>query len=196
METRRQSQLEIKIKECTSLVKGCRLVKYHAECLFGYSRITFNKGGDLQQHQVAAPTAKPQNTQCKNTKQTSTKRDAQGTRNVNAQHRNIKHKGLHRNQRDQWATGADLGRPSATEIAEVVGLQGFWLGATDDQQEGHWIWIKDREPVDYSDWAPGEPNNKDSEENCLEYFAEQSFKWNDAPCRLKRRFICEEALNI
>ncbi|KAK3104619.1 hypothetical protein FSP39_006305 [Pinctada imbricata] len=52
-----------------------------------------NKGGDLQQHQVAAPTAKPQNTQCKNTKQTSTERDAEGTRNVNTQHRNIKHKG-------------------------------------------------------------------------------------------------------
>ncbi|KAK3090411.1 hypothetical protein FSP39_011633 [Pinctada imbricata] len=33
-----------------------------------------NKGGDLQQHQVVAPTAKPQNTQCKNTEQTSTKR--------------------------------------------------------------------------------------------------------------------------
>ncbi|KAK3108286.1 hypothetical protein FSP39_004905 [Pinctada imbricata] len=30
----------------------------------------------------------------------------------------MKHKGLHINQRDQWATGADLGRPSATEIAE------------------------------------------------------------------------------
>ncbi|KAK3103561.1 hypothetical protein FSP39_020175 [Pinctada imbricata] len=40
--------------------------------------------------------------------------------NVNAQHRNIKHKGLHINQRDQWATGADLGRSSATEIAEDI----------------------------------------------------------------------------
>ncbi|KAK3105438.1 hypothetical protein FSP39_025267 [Pinctada imbricata] len=35
-----------------------------------------------------------------------------------AQHRNIKLKGLHINKRDQWATGADLGRPSATQIAE------------------------------------------------------------------------------
>ncbi|KAK3098403.1 hypothetical protein FSP39_019191 [Pinctada imbricata] len=43
-------------------------------------------------------------------------RDAEKTRNVNAQHRNIKHKGLHINQRDQWA---DLGRPSATEIAGI-----------------------------------------------------------------------------
>ncbi|KAK3098679.1 hypothetical protein FSP39_021910 [Pinctada imbricata] len=72
--------------------------------------------------EAAAPTAKPQNTQCKNTEQTSTGRDAKGTRNVNAQHRNIKHKGLHINQRDQWATGADLGRSSATEIAESYGL--------------------------------------------------------------------------
>ncbi|KAK3107616.1 hypothetical protein FSP39_018349 [Pinctada imbricata] len=45
-----------------------------------------NEGGDLQQHQAAAPTAKPQNIQCKNTEQTSTGRDAKGTRNVNAQH--------------------------------------------------------------------------------------------------------------
>ncbi|KAK3099646.1 hypothetical protein FSP39_007468 [Pinctada imbricata] len=82
--------------------------------------ILYRKGGDIHQHQAAAPTAKPQNTQCKNTKQTSTERDAYGTRNVNAQHRNIKQKGLHINQRDQWATGADLGRPSATEIAEGV----------------------------------------------------------------------------
>ncbi|KAK3099487.1 hypothetical protein FSP39_005146 [Pinctada imbricata] len=47
-------------------------------------------------------------------------KDIKGTRNLNAQHRNIKHKGLHINQRDQWATGAYLGRPSATEIAECV----------------------------------------------------------------------------
>ncbi|KAK3105655.1 hypothetical protein FSP39_002741 [Pinctada imbricata] len=42
-----------------------------------------------------------------------------GTRNFNAQHRNIKQKELHTNQRDQWVTGADLGRPSATKIAEA-----------------------------------------------------------------------------
>ncbi|KAK3094854.1 hypothetical protein FSP39_007100 [Pinctada imbricata] len=71
--------------------------------MFGQSP-SWNKGGDLQQHQVAAPTAKPKNTQCKNTEQTSTERGAKGTRNVYAQHRNIKHKGLHVNQRDQWAT--------------------------------------------------------------------------------------------
>ena len=33
---------------------------------------------------------------------------------------NIQHKRLHINQRDQWAIGADLGRPSATKAAEGV----------------------------------------------------------------------------
>ncbi|KAK3084339.1 hypothetical protein FSP39_011826 [Pinctada imbricata] len=58
----------------------------------------------------------------KNTEQTSIRIDAKGTRNVNVQHRNIKHKGLHINQRDQWATGAELGRPSAMEITEGVSI--------------------------------------------------------------------------
>ncbi|KAK3088514.1 hypothetical protein FSP39_020044 [Pinctada imbricata] len=71
-------------------------------------------------NEAVRPTAKPPKHPMKNTEQTSTERDAKGTRNVNAQHRNIKHKGLHINQRDQWATGADLGRPSATGITEGV----------------------------------------------------------------------------
>ncbi|KAK3087565.1 hypothetical protein FSP39_007609 [Pinctada imbricata] len=37
---------------------------------------------------------------------------------MKTQHRNIKHKRLHINQRDQWATGADLGRPSALQEAK------------------------------------------------------------------------------
>ncbi|KAK3086337.1 hypothetical protein FSP39_017044 [Pinctada imbricata] len=80
----------------------------------------YNKGGDLQQHQAAAPTAKPQNTKCKIIEQTSTEKDTKGTGNVNAQHRNIKHKGLHKTQREQSATGADLGQLSAMDIAEGV----------------------------------------------------------------------------
>ena len=41
----------------------------------------------------------------------------QGTSNTTY---NTKHKRLHINQRDQWATGADLGRPSAKLIANGV----------------------------------------------------------------------------
>ncbi|KAK3107922.1 hypothetical protein FSP39_025240 [Pinctada imbricata] len=72
------------------------------------SSVLLNKRGDLQQ-QVVAPTAKHPMQKHK------AERDAQGTRNVNEKHRNIKQKGLHINQRDQWATGADLS-PRSTAI--------------------------------------------------------------------------------
>ncbi|KAK3093644.1 hypothetical protein FSP39_018346 [Pinctada imbricata] len=61
------------------------------------------------QQNPKTPNAKTQSRQAQKETQ-----KGQGT----STHRNIKHKGLHINQRDQWATGADLGRPSATEIAE------------------------------------------------------------------------------
>ncbi|KAK3095577.1 hypothetical protein FSP39_016276 [Pinctada imbricata] len=68
---------------------------------------------------------------------------------------NIKHKGLHINQRDQWATGAELGRPSATEIAEGYILGPVVFGAILDSSCNVWqdtcgakgnCWI-------YSEWS-------------------------------------------
>ncbi|KAK3096222.1 hypothetical protein FSP39_024613 [Pinctada imbricata] len=81
----------------------------------------YDKGGDLQQHQPAAPTANPKTPNAK-----TKSRQSQGETHKERQRTTQKHqKGLHINQRDQWATGADLGRPSATEIAEAAGL--FYL---------------------------------------------------------------------
>ncbi|KAK3091343.1 hypothetical protein FSP39_019132 [Pinctada imbricata] len=73
------------------------------------------KGGDLQQDPVAASTAKHKNTRCKNTKDGYSTRRKRDTRHVN-----IKHKRLHINRRDQWATGADFGRPFLTQVANGV----------------------------------------------------------------------------
>ncbi|RKI18574.1 hypothetical protein D7V71_30025, partial [Bacillus thuringiensis] len=41
-------------------------------------------------------------------------------RKRDTRHVNIKHKRLHINRRDQWATGADFGRPSVTQVANGV----------------------------------------------------------------------------
>ena len=54
-----------------------------------------------------------------------------------------------------------------------------WLGGTDEGQEGHWYWITG-EAWSYENWEPGEPNNYDGDENCLE--RESSTQWNDMPC--------------
>ncbi|KAK3091242.1 hypothetical protein FSP39_018214 [Pinctada imbricata] len=72
---------------------------------------------DLQPDPVAAPTAKLQNTRCENTK-TSILRDEKETYdNIN-----IEHKRLHVNQRDQWATGADFGRPFAKQVSNGMDI--------------------------------------------------------------------------
>lgn len=34
----------------------------------------------------------------------------------------------------------------------------FWIGATDSEVEGHWVW-ETGEPMIYANWLPGEPNN-------------------------------------
>ncbi|KAK3102417.1 hypothetical protein FSP39_011250 [Pinctada imbricata] len=78
------------------------------------------KGGDLQQDPAAASTAKQQNTRCKSTKDEYSTRRKRDTRHVN-----IKHKRLHVNRLDQWATGADFGRPFVTQVANGVVNQDY-----------------------------------------------------------------------
>ncbi|MBN1124735.1 MAG: hypothetical protein JXA82_07000 [Sedimentisphaerales bacterium] len=34
----------------------------------------------------------------------------------------------------------------------------YWIGLTDELEEGKWVWMTG-EPVDYVNWAPGEPDN-------------------------------------
>lgn len=55
--------------------------------------------------------------------------------------------------------------------------QGYWIGLTDVQQEGTFVW-ENGEPVTYTDWASGEPNNFPPGED---YGTMQPWdgKWND-----------------
>ena len=52
-----------------------------------------------------------------------------------------------------------------------------WIGLTDQAQEGNWVWISG-EPVPYTRWLPGEPNNLGG----IEHYAESDrYGWNDVP---------------
>lgn len=46
--------------------------------------------------------------------------------------------------------------------------------------------------MDFTDWASGEPNNADGDENCVDLSHENGFKWNDNSCDVEHRFVCEE----
>ncbi|KAK3090631.1 hypothetical protein FSP39_013282 [Pinctada imbricata] len=67
-----------------------------------------NKGRDLRQHQVAAPTSKPQNinakSQSRQAQEETQKGQGTSTHNIETSNTN----GLHMNQRDQCATSCRL----------------------------------------------------------------------------------------
>ena len=43
----------------------------------------------------------------------------------------------------------------------------------------------------YSNWHPGQPDYNHGKEACLMMWIDLSYRWNDAPCRLKTCFVCE-----
>ena len=49
-------------------------------------------------------------------------------------------------------------------------------------QEGGWVWVRTGEPLDFSAWGPGEPNNLFDGEDCLHLEYNKNYKWNDYPC--------------
>jgi len=43
----------------------------------------------------------------------------------------------------------------------------------------------------YANWSPGEPNDKDSHEACVELISGRSYQWNDRPCNEPECAVCE-----
>lgn len=53
------------------------------------------------------------------------------------------------------------------------------FGFTDDGDEGNWRWVSG-EPVNYTNWYPGEANNENNKENWGHYYEKYlNGKWND-----------------
>jgi hypothetical protein len=74
---------------------------------------------------------------------------------------------------------------SEAEKAFVVHRWGtssrFWLGASDETDEGGWRWVTG-EPFDWTDWDAGEPNNCAAVENYLMVWGAEDVRegrWND-----------------
>ncbi|KAK2098074.1 hypothetical protein P7K49_023525 [Saguinus oedipus] len=90
--------------------------------------------------------------------------------------------------------GGQLASPrSAAENAALQQLviaqnEAAFLSMTDSKTEGKFTYPTG-EPLVYSNWAPGEPNNDGGSEDCVEIFA--NGKWNDRACGEKRLVVCK-----
>jgi len=74
-------------------------------------------------------------------------------------------------------------------------LDSAWLGATDEQHEGKWLWV-DGTPMRYSNWSPvgNQPNNKQGLEHYLLLWLAHDGKWSDQPnipVELRPGFVCQ-----
>jgi hypothetical protein len=78
-------------------------------------------------------------------------------------------------------------------VASVCGGNGWcWMGLNDIGAEGFWLWING-EPVVFSYWLTGEPNNQGNED-CGSICATcgQVGGWNDAKCTTFLAYVCEK----
>nr|KAF6414309.1 selectin E [Molossus molossus] len=72
----------------------------------------------------------------------------------------------------------------------------YWIGIR--KVNNQWVWIGTQKPLteEAMNWAPGEPNNKDTNEDCVEIYikrAKDSGKWNDERCSKKKLALCYTA---
>ena len=76
----------------------------------------------------------------------------------------------------------------------TAGSYGWYTSGSDESSEGNFVWTDTGypNPLNYTDWHPGQPNNVGSVQDCLlmEY-ASDNFQWGDVNCNDKHPFICE-----
>ncbi|NXG13368.1 LYAM3 protein, partial [Grallaria varia] len=72
----------------------------------------------------------------------------------------------------------------------------YWIGIR--KLGGVWTWVGTKKALtkEAENWAVGEPNNRRSNQDCVEIYikrTQQSGKWNDEPCSRKKKALCYEA---
>lgn len=64
----------------------------------------------------------------------------------------------------------------------------LWIGVNDIVQEGIWVW-EDGTTDPVVNWAPSEPNNHSSNEDCAYIYVNSML--NDSPCSTNQGVLCE-----
>jgi hypothetical protein len=79
----------------------------------------------------------------------------------------------------------------AVESGWLIGTFGtdYWIGLNDRAFEGHWVWSSG-EPVTFTDWLAGEPNDLSGEDAAV-VVNKPPIGWNDLPDDLAKPFVIE-----
>ncbi|QDT67918.1 Lectin C-type domain protein [Planctomycetes bacterium MalM25] len=79
----------------------------------------------------------------------------------------------------EWIVDTFPGQPQPGGVSDSYHL---WIGLNDAADDGTFVW-SNGDPVTYTRWNPGEPNNFGGDEDYVHFynFANGAFEWNDAP---------------
>jgi hypothetical protein len=75
-------------------------------------------------------------------------------------------------------------------VTPLAGIADVWVGGNDIDIEMTWVWITG-EPMTYSNWRAGEPNNAGDGEDCMIIEGELGGTWDDRPCDRQYAYLCE-----
>ncbi len=75
-------------------------------------------------------------------------------------------------------------------LANILTIQSAWIGL--HRSNGSFEW-SDGSPVNYNNWYPGQPNNYNGSQHCVEML--NNGQWNDQYCTYKLEFIMEKPCN-
>lgn len=68
-----------------------------------------------------------------------------------------------------------------------------WIGGNDRENEGHFVWSRDGNPITFTNWDSGNPDNYNGNEDCIEM--RRDGIWNDRRCDHRTLFVCEKDIN-
>ncbi|XP_041469895.1 sushi, von Willebrand factor type A, EGF and pentraxin domain-containing protein 1-like isoform X2 [Lytechinus variegatus] len=90
-----------------------------------------------------------------------------------------------------------LDRSTQDFISEMAintfGDKQWWIGGYEDGDPRSWYW-EDNTRILTFQWASGEPNNIDNQEDCIELSNSTDLKWNDENCISLRPSLCQFGL--
>lgn len=66
-----------------------------------------------------------------------------------------------------------------------------WIGGSDQQVEGVFVWIDSGNSFTFTNWHANQPDNYNNDEHCVEMFA-RTGEWNGRHCSHSTPFVCEK----
>ena len=70
-----------------------------------------------------------------------------------------------------------------------------WIGVNDITSEGTFVYESNKEAIKFALWRSGQPDNAGNVEDCGHIFFHDAMAWNDLPCNIQNRFLCETKSN-